>query len=115
MTHTTKPNNRFDTYDVALEIVRALAPLIGAVGRGDADLGRQIRRAVASIPLNVAEGWRRQGKDRTYHYSVAAGSASEVRAGLEVAVAWGFVGKEGAKKALELLDRELAMLYKLTH
>ena len=115
MNHTAEPNKRFDTYDVALEIIGALAPLVGTVARGDADLGRQLRRAAASIPLNVAEGWRRQGKDRTYHYSVAAGSASEVLAALEVAVAWSFVGKEDAKDALALLDRELAMLYKLTH
>ena len=115
MNHTAEPNKRFDTYDVALEIVGALAPLFGGVTRGDSDLGRQLRRAAASIPLNVAEGWRRQGRDRTYHYSVAAGSANEVVAALHVAVAWGHIEKEDSKDALGLLDRELAMLYKLTH
>jgi len=115
MNHTAEPNERFHTYDVAMEIIGDLAPLVGSVARGDADLGRQLRRAAASVPLNVAEGWRRQGKDRTYHYTVAAGSANEVVAALHVAVAWGHIEKEDSKDALGLLDRELAMLYKLTH
>jgi len=55
MNHTAEPNKRFHTGDVALEIVGALAPLVGVVARGDSDLRRQIRRAAASIPLNVAE------------------------------------------------------------
>jgi len=44
---------------------------------------------------------------------VAAGSANEVVAALHVAVAWGHIKKEDTKDALGLLDRELAMLYKL--
>jgi len=79
----------------------------------DRSLANQVRRAASSIALNIAEGNRRNGKDRTYHFRVAAGSAAEVEAGLEVAVAWGHL--EPPEPELELLDQIRAMLWRLTH
>ena len=114
MNNPRKRITRFDAYDVALQIVRAVGPLLERIRAHDADLARQLRRAAPSVPLNVAEGWRRLGKDRTYHYTVAAGSADEVRAALHVAEAWGFVGRDDIDAVLTLIDRELAMLYRLT-
>jgi len=115
MNNTRKRITRFDAYDVANEIAEELKPLLPLIRRGDARLGRQVLEAAFSIPMNVAEGWRRLGKDREYHYTVAAGSAAEVCAGLEFATAVGFIDKQAAAPALELLDRELAMLHRLTH
>jgi len=106
---------RFDAYDVATEIAEELKPLLPLIRRGNARLGRQVLEAAFSIPMNVAEGWRRLGKDREDHYTVAAGSAAEVCAGLEFAASIGFIDREAAKTAMELLDRELAMLHRLTH
>ena len=115
MSHTNRQPPRFDAYHVALQIVRALRPLMPAIARGDAALARQVRAAASSIPLNVKEGWRRLGKDRRYHYSVAAGSADEVSAALDCAVAWGYLDEAATGAAQALLDRERAMLYRLTH
>jgi hypothetical protein len=47
-------------------------------------------------------------------FRIAAGSADEARTALEVAVAWGDLGSERVAPALALLDRVLAMLWKLT-
>ena len=47
-------------------------------------------------------------------FSIALGSASEARAALEQADAWGYVPAERAAEVLELLDREVAMLWKLS-
>ena len=44
----------------------------------DGDLARQIRRAALSVPANLAKGRRRTGRDRGYHWRIAAGSAEEV-------------------------------------
>ena len=66
MNNTEERNNRFDAYAVALEIVRAVKPLLPQIRRQDPQLAKQIRDATSSIPLNVAEGWRRLGKDRAY-------------------------------------------------
>jgi type II secretory pathway component PulM len=48
-------------------------------------------------------------------YRVAAGSAAEVRAALALARAWTFVPPARLATAETLLDRVLAMLWRLTH
>lgn len=115
MSQTTKPNNRFHAYEVALEISRAVAPLIGKIARRDPDLAKQLRKALPSIAMNIAEGRRRMGRDRIYHYNVSAGSADEVSAALDYAEAASYLGRRDIEGAQVLLDRELAMLWRLTH
>jgi four helix bundle protein len=104
---------KFQVYEVALEMVSALRPSLVVLARQDKDLADQVRRASSSVVLNIAEGARRLGKDRLHFYRIAAGSAAEVRAALEVAQAWEYVGSSPEAEAL--LDRVLAMLWRLTH
>jgi len=115
MSQPRKPANRFHAYVVALEIVRAVAPLIDRIAQRDPDQAKQVRKAMSSIPMNVAEGRRRSGRDRLYHYNVAAGSADEVSTALEIAEAARILRRGEIQGAQELLDRELAMLWRLTH
>jgi four helix bundle protein len=42
-------------HKVADELVDAAAPLVREVHRHDNDLAKQLRRALQSIPLNIAE------------------------------------------------------------
>ncbi len=81
--------------------------------RDDRALADQLRRAASSVALNLAEGNRRTGQDRVQFFRIAAGSAAEVRAALEVGRAWGSVA--GSEPAEVELDRVLAMLWRLTH
>ena len=67
------------------------------------------------MALNLSEGRRRMGKDRRYHWNVAAASAEEAHTCLRVAEAWGDVKQSEIKEALQLLDRHLAILWRLTH
>jgi four helix bundle protein len=71
--------------------------------------------AASSVAANVAEGNPRQGKDRLYLFSVAAGSADETRVHLRVAQALGYLEPEQIAASLRLADRQLAVLYRLTH
>jgi four helix bundle protein len=80
----------FEADEVALELAAALGPVITAVAQRDSSLRSQLRRAVASVALCLAEGARRTGKDRLHLYRVAAGSAAEVRAALALVRAWSF-------------------------
>ncbi len=105
----------FQAFEVALEIVRSLEQSLAVLDRRDPDLARQLRRAAASVPLNVSEGNRRRGKDRIHLWRVAAGSADEVVAALRVAEAFGYVQAAATARSLELCDRVLAMLWRLTH
>ena len=106
-------SGRFEAYEVALEMVSALRPSVEALGQRDKDLADQVRRAGSSVVLNLAEGARRRGKDRMRFYRIAAGSAAEVKAALEVARAWQYLGTLAEVDGL--LDRVLAMLWRLTH
>ncbi|HEY3119734.1 MAG TPA: four helix bundle protein [Vicinamibacteria bacterium] len=103
--------NGFQAGELALEIGARLRPVVQAVRRHDADLADQIYRAAKSLVLNVAEGGRRGGKDRGYHFRIAAGSTAELAAGIRFAVDWGFCASPS--ELCVLIDRELAMLWKL--
>jgi len=54
------------------------------------------------------------GRDRRQHYLIAAGSASELRAALNVGEALGYLGRDVYENVGGLLDRVCAMLYRLT-
>ena len=100
-------------YRKAIELVRILHELVmPKLRRQDSELHQQLHRAVRSVVLNTAEGRSLKGKRRTNHFSIALGSAREVHACLELAVALGFV-----THIPDLLDRSdhiQAMLYKLS-
>ena len=105
----------FDAYDAALLLIRQLRELLPLIQRHDTELAAQIHDAASSAHLNLAEGRRRIGKDRTNRYRITAGSADEVRAGLEQAEAWGCVARDRLLPLLETCDRLLAMTWRLTH
>ncbi|MCC6525013.1 MAG: four helix bundle protein [Polyangiaceae bacterium] len=65
--------------------------------RCDPDLARQCRKALASAPLNVAEGSYNRGGNRPARYHTALGSLREVLACLEVAAALGYLPEVDAE------------------
>jgi four helix bundle protein len=103
----------FIAYEVSVQLVRSLRDLVPVVEKSDRDLGDQIRRAASSVVLNLAEGQRSMKGNKQKHYALAHGSANEVKAGLQIACAWGWVTE--AKEPLAILDRLLAILWRLTH
>jgi four helix bundle protein len=104
----------FDAFDLSLDLIRSLREPLVALTERDPSLAQQLRRAAASVPLNLSEGRRRNGRDRLHLWRVAAGSADEVVASLRVAEAWGHVDASSIAPALALCDRVLAMLWRLT-
>ncbi|MEM9490569.1 MAG: four helix bundle protein [Myxococcota bacterium] len=105
----------FDVFDVSLDLIRAVRRPIEVIRSHDAALSTQLRKAAASVPANIREGNRRQGRDRRHLWTVAAGSADEVQSHLLVAHAWDYVDDQALQKPLQLVDRVLAMLWRLTH
>jgi four helix bundle protein len=105
----------FHAFDVALEMIGHLRQPLAAIAQHDPDLAQQLRRAAASVPLNLSEGRRRHGRDRLHLFRVAAGSADEVVATLRVAEAWGHLERASIAPALASCDRVLAMVWRLTH
>jgi four helix bundle protein len=99
-------------YTVALDLIRALRPVVEQLRKYSADSADQVERAASSIVHNLAEGDRRSGRDTKRFWDMAHGSASEIRGALDVADAWGW--QVDSEKARALLDRELALLWGLT-
>jgi four helix bundle protein len=50
--------------DTVLRLVRDLRPVVERISQHDPDLGRQMRRALTSVPLNIAEGASSRGRNR---------------------------------------------------
>ena len=105
--------NNFVVYNVALELVRSLRPIVAELRTHSSNIADQIERAGTSLVLNLGEGNRRAGKDRRRFFVMAQGSASEILAALDVADAWGWIVDAQAVRAL--LDRERALLWGLVH
>jgi four helix bundle protein len=110
---TNNFGNRFIALAVALELIEALAPVVPAIERHNRALADQLFRAASSVPMNLAEGQRSQKGNQQKHYAIAHGSANEVKAALHVARAWGWIDQSDS--ALVVMDRLLALLWRLTH
>jgi four helix bundle protein len=96
-------------YRVMIDVLRQLRPVLAQIERHDWDLGNQLRRASASVALNVAEGAGSNRGTKTARYRTALGSARETGACLDVAMALGYVGEVDAG-LLSRLDEVRAML-----
>ena len=105
--------NRFVSYDVSVQLIRELRPLMPRIKQQDADLAKQIRKAASSITLNLGEGRKRVGEDRMHFFRIAEGSAGEVEAGIDTAEGWGYI--EASAQLRKLLSRLLGLLWGLTH
>ena len=77
-------------------------------------LVNQIRRAVVSIPSNIAEGWARKGLGEYIQFlSIAYGSASEVETQLILSKKLGFGEYQKYKNIKEVLVEVQKLLYVL--
>jgi four helix bundle protein len=85
-------------YPVALDWIEKLEPLIVRIARGDRDLAVQLRRASASVVLNLAEGMGARGGHRTNAYGVSLREMRESHAALQIAQ---------RRKLIGALDAEL--------
>ena len=101
----------FRLYGVSLETARLMAGRIAEIARHDADLGRQARRALSSMHLNIAESIDAVGGNRTARMRTALGSTNEVIACLDLADALGYLAHD--EIAMQGLVRVRATLLKL--
>jgi len=104
----------FHAFDVSLEMIAAVKPVIQRVATKNRAHADQMMRAASSVPLNVSEGSQRTRRDRQHHYRIAAGSARELRAALRVAQLWDYVDGSIVESVDGISDKQLALLWGLT-
>src|SRR6187549_2589879 len=100
-------------YSVTVDMVRSLKPLMETIRKLDPDLEKQLRRAAASVVLNIAEGEGSRGGTARARFETASGSTKEVRACLHTAEALGYVERVDAT-TMDRIDRVAATLHKLS-
>ena len=100
-------------YSDMLGAIVAMRPLIAAIERRDADLGRQLRRAASSVTLNVAEGSGSSGGVRNARYRTALGSARETVACLDTAEAFGYIAST-PREVAATMNRIIGTLVRVT-
>lgn len=89
--------------------------LCRVIGRQDADLCKQLKRAVNSVGLNAGEGLYARGGNRTVRIESAMNSAREVILGLRIAGAASYLPAERVAQQVDALDRIVAILWKLAY
>src|SRR5687768_6924102 len=104
----------FQVEELSLELIEALVPLVPRIKPRDKDLADQLRRAASSIGLNAAEAAFSDPGNRRARLFSAAGSANETQHALRQAVAWRLIDTRDAERALALLKRIIAILWRMT-
>ena len=104
---------RLDAYAVAKEALVDGDRLARQLPRGYGKLADQLRRALLSAHLGVAEAASRTGADRRARFRCSRGEASEAAAALEAVLALQLSPAERVEPILHLLCRLGAMLTRL--
>ena len=98
----------------ALQAAGGLPRVLPVVRKRDRSLFDQIHRAMNSVVLNIAEGDGNDPGTSRARFASACGSAKEVRAGLQLAVAYGYVASSSVAQVDAALDEVCAMSWKLS-
>ncbi|HQC44889.1 MAG: four helix bundle protein [Myxococcota bacterium] len=106
------PSNRLRAVARAVELARDVERLVRKIRR-HRNLVDQVTRAAESIPLNLAEGAGRSGKDKTYHYKIAYASAGETLAALEILLAYEAINDRQFESLAKQIDEIRAITWRL--
>jgi four helix bundle protein len=106
-------HERLDAFAVAREALRRGDRVARGLPRGYAPLADQLRRALLSAYLGVAEAASRSGADRRMRFRCARGEAAEAAAALDAAALLDLAPRDAVAPVIALLARLAAMLTRL--
>lgn len=99
--------------ELSVQLIEILRPLVGRIKGRDKALADQLMRAASSVALNIGESQHSDPGNRRARLFTAAGSASESLMAVRVAIAWGYLSANEGRAAAALLDRILAILWRM--
>jgi four helix bundle protein len=112
--HEQLDHEKLDVYRCGIAFLTLALRLLSRLGRGDAEIRDQLKRAAMSVVLNIAEGTGKTAvADRARYYAAARGSALECGALLDVCLLAGRAGTEQVREGKALLVRIVSMLTKM--
>lgn len=97
---------RLDVYRNAKQLSRLIYELLRKYPAEERfALCSQLRRAVTSIPINIAEGFGRfSSKEKAHFIEIAFGSVTEVLCEIELSLGEGYISQEEFKQVEERLS-----------
>ena len=97
---------RLDVYRNAKQLSRLIYELLRKYPAEERfALCSQLRRAVTSIPINIAEGFGRfSSKEKAHFIEIAFGSVTEVLCEIELSLDEGYISQEEFKQVEERLS-----------
>jgi four helix bundle protein len=110
-----KPHKKLDVWRLSMELTEAVYRITAGFPADEKfGLVTQMRRAVVSVPSNLAEGAARSSdKEFMQFISIARGSLSELDTQLDIAVQLGLLEKKSRQDLDAVLIRIDKMLYAL--
>ena len=107
-------HEKLDVYQAAIKFVGLADGIVKGLPRGRSYLADEIRRAAASIPLNIAEGAGEYSrKDKARFYRIALRSATESAALLDVCSQLSLADARLVSTGRDLLLRIVPMLTRM--
>ena len=107
-------NRRLECYELLLDVAKAMPELIASLPRGEGYLVDQLKRALASAILNLAEGNGRYSiKERNRFFNISLGSISESYSAVEIASAYRYISSNFSEVLLGNLNKAYNMVRKL--
>ena len=102
---------KLNVYQLSKKLVTDIYRLIGTFPNTETyALGDQLRRAVISIPSNIAEGTAKASPKEQFHFlEIAYGSLMEIMCQLEISYDLGYIDQV----QLRQLEEEIVMIYKM--
>ena len=105
---------RLDVYQRAIELLALVSEISEELPRGHAERIDQLIRSSESVVRNIAEAAGRWSPaDVAKHYKIARGEAMECVASIDILKVRGLLAINRYDRAIELLERIVAMLTKL--
>lgn len=106
---------KLEVYQLSLEFLALALEIGGQLPPGYAELGDQLKRAAMCVPQNIGEGaGKRTPADCRKYFDIARGSTMECGVHLDVCSVGKLVDPKLIQRGKEMLEREAAMLTRLS-
>ena len=107
-------NQRLKCYTILVDVAKAMPELINRLPRGERYLADQLKRALISSILNLAEGNGRFSiKERNRFFNISLGSINEVISAIELSAAYTYINSDYSDSLLNNLRYSYNMIRKL--